>query len=86
MPLTNLNLLDPATEYLNDRNNILKRWENDPLFQHSQTNTVTQQDLSAHQDLRGFVAIGYGLDLLHNKPTSDRRLFCGSEYSICGAF
>ena len=84
MPLTNLNSLDPSTTYLVERNNLLKRWENDPLFQNSQNNTVTQQDLSAHQDIRRFIAIGYGLDLLHNSPQAIAGYFVAANIQLPG--
>ncbi len=84
MPLTNLNLLDPATGYLNERNNLLKRWENDPLFRNSQTNTVTQQDLRTHTDSRGFIAIGYGLDLLHNSVQEIAGYFIAANIQLPG--
>ena len=82
MPLTNLNPLDPSTAYLTERNNLLKRWENDPLFTHRQNNTVTAEDLRVHLDSRKFLAIGYGLDLLHNNPQAIADYFIAANIQL----
>ena len=84
MALTNLHPLDPATAYLTERGNLLKQWENDPLFRHSQSNTVTPQDRSVIQDIRGFLAIGYGLDLLHNSPQAIANYFIAANIQLLG--
>ena len=74
MPLSTLNPASPS--YLDERNSLLKHWENDPLYQHSLSNSVTPPDLKVHRDSRGFIAIGYGLDLLHNKIEVNRVKSC----------
>lgn len=84
MSLSDLHPLDPATAYLTERGNLIKRWENDPLFQHSQSNTVSPLDLSVTPDIRGFLAIGYGLDLLHNSPQTIAGYFIAANIQFPG--
>lgn len=74
----------PVTSYLDERNSLLKHWENDPLYQHSLSSSVTQQDLRAHQDSRGFIAIGYGLDLLHNNVQEIAGYFIAANIQLHG--
>jgi len=84
MPLTNLHPLDPTTSYLTVRNDSLKQAENAVLFAHSINNTVRLQDLSVHLDSRQFLAIGYGLDLLHNSPQAIAGYFVAANIQLPG--
>src|SRR5690349_1402112 len=82
MPLSALNPASPS--YLDARNALLKHWENDPLYQHSLSNSVTPQDLKVHQDSRNFIVIGYGLDLLHNNVQAIAGYFVAANIQLAG--
>ena len=82
MPLSALNPASPS--YLDERNSLLKHWENDPLYRHSLSNSVTLQDLKVHRDSRGFIAIGYGLDLLHNNVQAIADYFVAANIQLAG--
>ena len=82
MPLSSLNPASPS--YLDERNSLLKHWENDPLYRNSLSNSVTPQDLKVHRDISGFITIGYGLDLLHNSVQAIAGYFIAANIQLAG--
>ena len=67
MALQNANTQWILGSYTNDRNDEIKRSENDPL-------RVSGQPLGLHRDHLGRPAIGYGVDLLARSASTSATL------------